>query len=153
MCAFCFLREPLAERGWGLKLAWMQRMCFLFDAPNRPWRFNGLERMTITLIFYRDFALWIWLEKKDRKSGQGWTSLGPSWLWVEFQPPGFTVRCWCNSQATFEDEIEERVFGQRAMWSKSHGNYIGARWNKSDYLFLHAICSLVFLLMRTSIRR
>ena len=100
-------------------------MCSLFDAPNRPWRFNGLERITITLIFYRDFALWIWLEKKDRNTGQGRTSLGPSWLWVEFQPPGFTVRCWCNSQATFEDGIKERVFGQRAVWSKSHGNHMG----------------------------
>ena len=100
-------------------------MCSLFDAPNRPWRFKGLERITITLIFCRDFALWIWLEKKDRNTGQGWTSLGPSWLWVEFQPPGFTVRCWCYSQATFEEGIEERVFGQRAVWSKGHGNHTG----------------------------
>ena len=123
--ALCFLWEPLPERGWGLRLAWMQGMCSLFYAPNRPWRFNGLERITITLIFYRDFALWIWLEKKDRNTGQGQTSLGPSWLWVEFQPPAITVRCWCNSQATFEDEIEERVFEQRAVWSKSHGNHMG----------------------------
>ena len=76
-------------------------------------------------MFLRDFALWIWLEKKDRNSGQGWTSLGPSWLWVEFQPPGFTVRCLCNSQATFEEAKEERVFGQRAVWSKGHGNHTG----------------------------
>ena len=88
-------------------------------------------------------------ESQD-KAGHLWV---PADCELSFKPPGFTVRCWCNSQATFEDEIEERVFGQRAMWSKSHGNYIGARWNKSDYLFLHAICSLVFLLMRTSVRR
>ena len=35
----------------------MQGMRSLFDAPNRPWRLKGLERITITLIFCRDFAL------------------------------------------------------------------------------------------------
>ena len=87
-------------------------MCSHSDAPNRPWRFKGLERISITLISCRDFALWIWLEKKDRNTGQGWTFLGPSWLWLEFQPPGFTVRCWSNSQATFEEAKEERVLGR-----------------------------------------
>ena len=53
----CFLREPPAERGRGLRLAWMQGMRSLFDAPNRPWRLKGLERITITLMFFRDFAL------------------------------------------------------------------------------------------------
>ena len=96
-------------------------MCSLFDAPNRPWGFEGLERITITLIFFRDFGLLIWLEKKDINSGQGWTSLGPSWLWVEFHPPGFRVKCWCNSQVTFEEAKGERVFGQRVVWSKVHG--------------------------------
>ena len=57
-------------------------MCSLFDAPNRSWTFKGLERITITLMFFRDFGLWIWLDKKDRNSGQGWTSLGPWWLIV-----------------------------------------------------------------------
>ena len=124
MC-LCFLREPLASRVWGLRLAWIHGMCSLFEAPIRPWRFKGLERIAITLIYFRDFALWIWLEKKDRNTGQGWTSLSPSWQWVEFQPPGFTVGCWCNSQATFEEGIEERDFGQRAVWSKGPGNHIG----------------------------
>ena len=100
-------------------------MCSLFDAPNRPWRFKSLERITITLIFCRDFGLWIWLEKKDTNSGQSWTSLGPRWLWVEFHPPGFTVRGWCNSQATFEETKEERVFRQRVVWSKGHGIHTG----------------------------
>ena len=91
-------------------------------------------------MFLRDFALWIWLEKKDRNSGQGWASLGPSWLWVEFQPPGFIVRCWCYSQATFEEKIEKRVFGVvKGPW-ESHG----ARWNKSHCLFLYSIGSLDF---------
>ena len=99
-------------------------MCSLLDALKTS-RFKGLERITITLIFYRDFALWIWLEKKDRNTGQGWTSPGPNWLWVEFQPPGFTVMCWRYSQAIFEEGIEERVFGQRAVWSKDRGNHMG----------------------------
>ena len=95
------------------------------EAPKTSSRFKGLERITITLIFCRDFALWIWLEQKDRNTGQGWTSLGPNWLWVEFQPPGFTVMLWCYSQAIFEEGIEERVFGQRAVWSKDCGNNTG----------------------------
>ena len=122
------LMFPQGTPGWvklGLRLAMMQGICSHFDAPNRPWGFEGLERITITLIFFRDFGLLIWLEKKDINSGQGWTSLGPSWLWVEFQPPGFTVRCLCNSQATFEEAKEERVFGQRAVWSKGSGNHMG----------------------------
>ena len=72
-----------------------------------PWRFKGLERVIITLIFFQDFALWIWLEKKNRNTGQGWTSLAPSRLWVEFHPPDLRVRCWCYAQATFEEGIEE----------------------------------------------
>ena len=32
-------------------------------------------------------------------------------------------RGWCYSQATFEEAKEERVFGQRAVWSKGHGNH------------------------------
>ena len=104
----------------------MQGMCSLFDAPNSPWRFKGLERITITrMFFFRDFALWTWLEKKDTNSGQGWTSLGPSWLWVVFQPPGFTVRCWSNSQATFKEAKEERVFEQSVVWSKDCGYHTG----------------------------
>ena len=27
--------------------------------------------------------------------------------------------------STFEEGIEERVFGQRAVWSKGHGNHMG----------------------------
>ena len=77
---------------------------------------KAFRELQSPIFFLRDFVLWIWLEKKDRNSGQGWTSLGPSWLWVEFQTPGFTVRCWCNSQATFEEAKEERVFRQRVMW-------------------------------------
>ena len=103
----------------------MKQICSRFDAQNRPWRFKGLERVTITLIFFQDLTLWIWMEKKDRNTGQGWTSLGPSWLWVEFHPPGFKVRCWCYSQDTFEEAKEERVFGQRAVWSKGQGNHMG----------------------------
>ena len=103
----------------------MKRICSCFNAQNRPWSFKGLERVTITLMFFQDFTLWIWLEKKDRNTGQGCTSLGPSWLWVEFQPPGLRVRCLCYSQVTFEGGIEERVFGQRAVCSKSHGNHLG----------------------------
>ena len=76
-------------------------------------------------MFFRDFVLLFWLEIKDRNSGQGWASLGPSWLCVEFQPAGFTVKCWCYSQATFEEGKEERVFGQRTVWSKGHGNHTG----------------------------
>ena len=34
-------------------------------------------------------------------------------------------RGWCYSQATFEEAKEERVFGQRAVWSKGHGNHTG----------------------------
>ena len=34
-------------------------------------------------------------------------------------------QCWCNSQATFEEGIEERDFGQRAVWSKGPGNHMG----------------------------
>ena len=115
----------MAERGWGLRQAWMKQKCSLFDAQNRPWKFKGLERVTITLMFFQDFALWIWLEKKDRNTGQGWTSLGPSRLRVEFHPPGFRARCWCYSQASFQEGIEERVFGQWAMWSKGHGKHVG----------------------------
>jgi len=63
--------------------------------------------------------------EKGQNSGQGWTSLGPSWLWVEFQTPGFTVRCWCNSHATFEEAKEERVFGQRVVCSKGHVIHMG----------------------------
>ena len=36
------LMFPQGTTGWtrsGLRLAWMQGMCSLFDAPNRPWRF------------------------------------------------------------------------------------------------------------------
>ena len=121
----CFLREPLDERGWGLRLAWMQGMCSLFDAQNRPWSFKGIERVRITLRFFRDFALQIWLEKKDRNTGQGWPSLGLSWLWVEFQPTGFRVTFWCHSQAIIEEGIEERDFEQRAVWSEGHGNHTG----------------------------
>ena len=29
----------------------MQVMCSFFDAPNRTWRFKGLERITITFFF------------------------------------------------------------------------------------------------------
>ena len=100
-------------------------MWSLSDAPQRPWRFKGLERVTITFMFFRDFALWIWLEKNDRNTRQGWISLGPSWLPVEIQPPSFRVRWLCHSQATFEERVEERVFGQRAVWSKGHGNHTG----------------------------
>jgi len=46
-------------------------------------------------------------------------------LLIEFQKPGFRVRCGSYSQATFEEGIEERVFGQRAVWSKGRGNHIG----------------------------
>ena len=84
---------------------------------------KALKGLQSHLCFFR--TLWKWLEKKDRNTGQGWTSLGPSWLWVEVQPPGFRVRCWCYSQATFEDGIEERVLGQRAVCSKCHGNHPG----------------------------
>ena len=123
-----YLMFPQGIPGWGRlrsKTSLDAGEYILSDAPNRPWRFKGLERITITLIFCRDFALWIWLEKKDRNTGQGWTSLGPSWLWVEFHPPGFKVRCWCYSQDTFEEAKEERVFGQRAVWSKGHWNHMG----------------------------
>ena len=100
-------------------------MCSLSDAPQRPWSFKGLERVTITFMFFRDFALWIWLEKNDRNTRHAWISLGPSWLPVEIQPPSFRVRWLCHSQATFEERVEERVFGQRAVWSKGHGNHTG----------------------------
>ena len=86
---------------------------------------KALKELQSPLFFCRDFGLWTWLEKKDTNSGQGWTSLGPRWLWVEFHPPGFTVRCWCNSQATFEEAKEERDFGQRVVWSKAHGIHTG----------------------------
>ena len=77
------------------------------------------------IYVFQGLCLWIWLEKKDRNTEQGWTSLGPSWLWAEFQPPGFRVRWLCHSQATFEEGIEEGVFGQRAVLSKRHGNHMG----------------------------
>ena len=109
----------------------MQGMCSLFDAPNRPWRFKGLERITVTLIFCNDFPLWIWLEKKDRNTGQGWTTLGPSWPWVEFQPPGFTVRCWCYSQAIFEEAKEERVLGREQCGQRALGITQGKMKQKS----------------------
>ena len=32
---------------------------------------------------------------------------------------------WCYSQATFEEGIEERVFGQRAVWSKGRQSHTG----------------------------
>ena len=86
---------------------------------------KALRGLESHLCFFRDFALRIWLEKKDRNTGQGWTSLGPSWLWVEFQPPGFRVTCWCYSQAIIEEGIEERDFEQRAVWSEGHGNHTG----------------------------
>ena len=144
----CFLREPLAEWSWGLRLAWMKRICSLFDTPNRSWSIKGLERVRITLMFIRDFALWIWLEKKDRNTGQGWPSLGPSWLWVEFQPRGFRVTCWCYSQAIIEEGIKS--FGAERTVVKAPWESHGARWNKSDYLFLCFISSLQFLHLRTS---
>ena len=56
----------------------MKLMCSLFDAQNRPWSLKGLEKATITIMFFQDFALCIWLEKNDRNTGQGWTTLGPS---------------------------------------------------------------------------
>ena len=59
--------------------------------------------------------------EKGQKLRQGWGSLGPNWLWVEFQPLGFTIRCGCNSQAAFEEAKGERVFGKRVVWSKVHG--------------------------------
>ena len=76
-------------------------------------------------MFLWFFALRIWFDTKDRNTGQGWISLGISWLWVEFQAPGFRVRGWYYSKATFEEGIEERVLGQRAVWSKGHGNHPG----------------------------
>ena len=45
----------MAERGWGLRQAWMKQKCSLFDAQNRPWKFKGLERVTITLMFFQNF--------------------------------------------------------------------------------------------------
>ena len=84
---------------------------------------KALRELQLPLCFLG--TLWIWLENKDRNSGQGWASLGPSWLWVEFQPRGFTVRCWYYSQATFEEAKEERIFGQSAVWLKGHGNHTG----------------------------
>ena len=68
--------------------------------------------------------LWNWSRKRTETQDKA-GSLGPSWLWAEFHPPGFRIRCWCYSQATFEEGIEERVFGQRAVWSKGHGNHMG----------------------------
>ena len=119
-------------------------MCSLFDAPNRPWTFKGLERMTITLISCKDFALWIWLEKKDRNIGQGWTSLGPSWLWVEFQPLGFTVSFWCNSQATFAEAKEERVLG----WEQCGQRALGITRGKMKQESL--LVSLLYQFLGTS---
>ena len=63
--------------------------------------------------------------EKGQKHRKRRTSLGPSWLWVQFQPPVFTVRCWCYSQATFEEAKEERVLGQRVVCSKGHGIHMG----------------------------
>ena len=146
------LMFPQGTPGWvklGLRLAMMQGICSHFDALNRPGRSKGLERITITLIFCRYFALWIWLEKKDRTTGQAWTSLGPSWLWLEFQPPGFTVTCWSYSQATFEEAQEERVLGREHCCQRTMG-ITRARWNKNHSLFLCSISSLAFLLLRTS---
>ena len=120
MCALSFIREPLAEWVHGLRLAWMQGMCSLFDAPNRPWRSKGFERITITIIFCRDFALWIWLDRKDRHTGQGWTSLGPRWLsWVP------STRLHSQVLMLFTSHLWRRIFGQRTEWSKGHGNHLG----------------------------
>ena len=47
----------MAERGWGVSLAWMKQKCSLFDPQYIPWKVKGLERVTITLMFFQDFAL------------------------------------------------------------------------------------------------
>ena len=101
-------------------------MCSLFDVPNRPWRFKGLERITITLMFLGTLVYESgWRKRTETQEKAGCLWVPADWSWVEFQPPGFTVRCWCNSQATLEEAKEERVLGQRAVWSKGHGNHMG----------------------------
>ena len=63
--------------------------------------------------------------KRTETQNKARQSLGPNWLWIKFQLPVFWVRWLCHSQATFKERVEERVFGQRAVWSKGHGNHTG----------------------------
>ena len=72
------------------------------------------------VMFFEYFALWIWLGEKDRQTGQGWASLCPKYLWMDFQPQDYRVRCWCWSQA-FGEGVAERDFVQRAEPSGGHG--------------------------------
>ena len=62
--------------------------------------------------------------QNHRTTGQAWTSLSPRWLWLEFQPPSFTIRCLCYSQATWGNK-RGKSFGQRAVWSKRRGTHTG----------------------------
>ena len=51
-------------------------MCSLFDAQNRPWRFKGLERVTITLMFFGGTLLdesgWSKRTETQDKAGHLW---------------------------------------------------------------------------------
>ena len=91
-------------------------------------------------MFFQDFALWIWLEKKDRNWEQSWASPGPNWLWVELML--FTSHLWRRNRG--------KSFWSESSMVKRPSESHGARWNKSHYLFICFISSLVFLLLRTS---
>ena len=53
----------------------MKRMCSHFDSPNRPWSFKGLERVTITLVFFRTLLYesgWRKRTETQDKAGHLW---------------------------------------------------------------------------------
>ena len=50
-------------------------MCSLFDVPNRPWRFKGLERITVTLMFLGTLVYesgWRKRTETQEKAGHLW---------------------------------------------------------------------------------
>ena len=54
MCLM-FPQGTPGKKGMDLSLACMKHIWSLFDAQNRLWRFKGLERVTITLMFFQNF--------------------------------------------------------------------------------------------------
>ena len=109
---------------WGLKLAMMKGICSLSHAPRdllASKAFSWLEWHVCFSGTLLDESGWSKRTETQDKAGHFWVPVDCEL----FQPPGFRVRGWCYSQVTFEEGIKERVFGQRAVWSKGQGNHAG----------------------------
>ena len=117
---------PQGTHGWaklGFETNQDEGDVFPLWCSNRPWSIKALQSVqnicsSETLL---DESGWSKQTETQDKPGHFWVLTDCELS----QPPGFRVRGWCYSQATFEEGIDKRVLGQRAVWSKGHGNHAG----------------------------